>query len=137
VSEKHALIEVQRGHTLPDTRVSEVLRVLIVEDDPNDAELVARTLGKDAGVHAVVVTSGQELRMALEDEEFNVAASDVVLPGFSADEALTLPQTLGPPGLSWLRRDRAPAGHVLAGCERATAARSSGGGRPYAVSARS
>jgi signal transduction histidine kinase len=67
------------------------LRVLLVEDSPDDAELITDELAR-AGyeVHCVRVEAGAETRDALAGGAWDVVLSDYNLPGFSAQEALKL-----------------------------------------------
>ena len=67
------------------------LRVLIVEDSENDAELVLRELRK-AGyspVHRRVETT-REMTDALDSEDWDIVLSDYVLPGFGGLAAIKL-----------------------------------------------
>lgn len=69
------------------------LRVLIVEDSENDAELVLRELRK-AGyspIHRRVETTG-EMTDALDSEDWDIVLSDYVLPGFGGLSAIKLVQ---------------------------------------------
>lgn len=70
--------------------MTEVLRVLIVEDSDIDTELLLRELrraGYDVS-HARAQTA-EELQRAVE-QDWDVAISDYSLPGFSGDEALRI-----------------------------------------------
>jgi diguanylate cyclase (GGDEF)-like protein len=67
------------------------LRVLIIEDDADDAALVTRALG-EAGyaVAATRVETADELRQALSDTTWDLAIADYTMPGFSGLKALTV-----------------------------------------------
>ncbi|HVY40695.1 MAG TPA: response regulator [Polyangia bacterium] len=67
------------------------LRVVLVEDNPDDAELVLRELrlGGYAPVYKRVLTQAT-LREALSTEKWDVIISDHSLPDFSAPEAFAL-----------------------------------------------
>ncbi|GAB2883046.1 hypothetical protein GCM10027046_09350 [Uliginosibacterium flavum] len=68
---------------------SVLLRVLFVEDDENDALLLARHLRKEGYVlKSAQVNSLPALSAALEDGDWDVVISDFSLPGFSALDAL-------------------------------------------------
>lgn len=66
------------------------LRVLLVEDVPDDAELVLRILRKGGydPVHRRVETA-EELTDALEDD-WDIVIADHALPGFSGEDALAM-----------------------------------------------
>ena len=67
------------------------VRILLVEDSPEDAELISLQL-VDAGLEAafVRVESEGELRQALYVDSFDLVLSDLDLPGFSGHQALIL-----------------------------------------------
>lgn len=67
------------------------LRVLLVEDVPDDAALVLRALRKGGydPVHRRVETA-DELRDALQQSEWDIVIADHALPQFSGDDALTM-----------------------------------------------
>ncbi len=68
-----------------------VLRVLIIEDNPADAELIERLLKKAfPQLEAAVVTNGSDLSKKIKDFRPDIFLSDNSLPRFSAAEALTL-----------------------------------------------
>ena len=77
--------------------MSALLRVIHVEDDPADAELVADTL-RAAGVEAAItrVSTAAELREAVAVIQFDLALSDYHLPGFGGMEALRQLQAEAP-----------------------------------------
>lgn len=67
------------------------VRVLLIEDSPEDAELISMQL-VDAGLEAefLRVDSETDLRTAFEGEPFDLVLSDLDLPGFSGHQALNL-----------------------------------------------
>ena len=66
-----------------------LLRVLLVEDDPDDGELVRAELEDQLGARVVhQVDSRGEFQSALERGGWDIVVSDVHLPHFSALEAL-------------------------------------------------
>src|SRR5688572_21704667 len=67
------------------------LRVLLVEDNPDDAELVLFEL-KRLGYEPeyVRVQTADALAAALVDREWDVVLSDYAMPGFSAPDALAM-----------------------------------------------
>ncbi|WP_395852723.1 ATP-binding protein [Cystobacter fuscus] len=67
------------------------LRVLMVEDNPDDQDLVEREL-RHGGyeVHTHRVQSAEELREALVPGRWDIILSDYRLPGFDAPSALSL-----------------------------------------------
>jgi PAS domain S-box-containing protein len=73
------------------------LRILLVEDDPNDADLLLRRL-REAGIEPQWrrVASAERLREALASEPWQVALVDFNLPGFSGPEAIGLLAELAP-----------------------------------------
>jgi two-component system, cell cycle sensor histidine kinase and response regulator CckA len=71
--------------------MSEALRLLIVEDNPDDAELVIHALGH-GGLSTTwtrVETAG-ELRAALADGPWDAVLSDYTLPEFNAEASLEI-----------------------------------------------
>jgi hypothetical protein len=77
--------------------VSEVLKVLLVEDSPDDAEFVLRELRR-AGFQAEAerVDTPGELAAALGRQAWDLVLSDYRMPGFSGMEALRLVQEARP-----------------------------------------
>src|SRR5579863_1608364 len=73
------------------------LRILHVEDDPLDAELLVATL-KDAGIKCDVVRveTGPDFTARLERTEFDLVISDLSLPRFDGRIALELSRRLRP-----------------------------------------
>ncbi|HLE52686.1 MAG TPA: HD domain-containing phosphohydrolase [Anaerolineales bacterium] len=70
-----------------------VLRILLIEDSPDDELLVVRELEK-AGYRVICkrVQTEAALQFALEGEAWDVIICDYVLPSFSADQALAIAQ---------------------------------------------
>ncbi|HYO71878.1 MAG TPA: ATP-binding protein, partial [Archangium sp.] len=72
------------------------LRVLLVEDNPDDQELVERELRRgDFQVSSHRVQSAEELRAALEPGAWDIILSDYCLPGFDAPSALGIVRDSG------------------------------------------
>jgi signal transduction histidine kinase/DNA-binding NarL/FixJ family response regulator len=66
------------------------LRILYLEDNPTDAELVQRTLAKGGlECETTVVDSGSEYLAAIDTNSFDLILSDSSIPGFSGEAALT------------------------------------------------
>jgi len=69
--------------------MNQTLRVLIVEDNPDDCELVLRALGTGGYVVKYVrVQTAEAMRAALLENSWDLVISDYALPTFSAPEAL-------------------------------------------------
>ena len=67
------------------------LQVLVIDDSPGDAELIARELRKSfAGVQVERVDTAKALKAALEFARWDVVISDNRMPKFSSMEALRL-----------------------------------------------
>jgi DNA-binding NtrC family response regulator len=67
------------------------IRILLVEDSEDDAELLSLELRR--GGYAPVarrVASADEMRTALQEEQFDLVVCDYVMPGFGGLEALAL-----------------------------------------------
>ncbi|MBM3777027.1 MAG: response regulator [Acidimicrobiia bacterium] len=65
------------------------LKALIVEDSPDDAELLLRHLRRQGLEIAFLrVQTAPAMRQALSDEDWDVVLSDYSMPEFSAEEAL-------------------------------------------------
>ena len=72
------------------------LRVLLVEDNPDDQELVERELRRGGfEVHCQRVQSAEELRAALQPGAWDIILSDYCLPGFDAPSALGIVRDSG------------------------------------------
>ena len=68
-----------------------LLRVLMVEDNPDDQMLVERELRRgDFEVHTHRVQTAEELRQALASGSWDIILSDYSLPGFDAPTALAV-----------------------------------------------
>lgn len=67
------------------------LRILLVEDSPEDAELMSEQM-LDAGLEATFerVESADDLRHALVRFQPDIVLSDLSMPGFSGDDALRI-----------------------------------------------
>jgi PAS domain S-box-containing protein len=73
------------------------LRVLLVEDSPDDAELLARALRTmPREVRTLRVDNERDLRTALDAFDPHLVLSDHTMPGFSGQEALRLVRELAP-----------------------------------------
>src|SRR5512136_2881083 len=73
------------------------LRVLMVEDAEEDADLLARELERSG--YALTferVETAAAMRAALESQPWDVITSDHAMPAFSAPAALALAQALAP-----------------------------------------
>ncbi len=70
--------------------MSRNLVVLIVEDNPNDAELFLVELRRHYRVQAHIVETREAMWEALRDKKFDVIFSDYSLPHFSVEGALAL-----------------------------------------------
>ncbi len=67
------------------------LRVLVVEDSEDDAELILRTLRKGGfEFSATRVDTAVAMAAALRDERWDVVLSDHSMPGFSAPSRIRL-----------------------------------------------
>src|SRR5262249_26993599 len=73
------------------TPMSKALRVLIVEDAPDDAVLMLRELTRGGFAPAWRrVETAEQVRAALAEGSWDLVLSDYSLPSFTAVEALTL-----------------------------------------------
>jgi signal transduction histidine kinase len=76
--------------------MKEALRVLIVEDSPDDAELLLRELRKGGyAPQSQRVETRDELRTALERQTWDIVFADYSLPRFSAPDAFAVVKELG------------------------------------------
>lgn len=74
------------------------LRILLIEDDPEDEILIKRSLERRGGYQVVIkrVETESEMVIALYSESWDVVLCDYLLPAFSARKALELArETLG------------------------------------------
>ncbi|RJQ46261.1 MAG: GGDEF domain-containing response regulator [Gammaproteobacteria bacterium] len=70
-----------------------ILRVLIVEDSADDAELILRELGHDGySAQSERVDNSEALHRALDGQTWDIVISDYVMPRFSGLEALWIIQ---------------------------------------------
>lgn len=73
------------------------LRILHLEDDPRDAELVQATLEGDGVVcHITRVDTPSSFRTSLEEGEFGLVLADYTLPSFDGISALKLAKEIAP-----------------------------------------
>ena len=72
------------------------IKALLIEDNPEDAELVVRAL-RDAGfaLEAERIERPEELRAALLGSSWDLILSDHSMPGFGSAEALSIVRELG------------------------------------------
>jgi len=71
--------------------MTQPLRVLLIEDNQSDAELLVRLLEKEGyQVHSQRVETPDELRAALVAQPWDVLISDYVLPGMDAPTSLAI-----------------------------------------------
>ncbi|GDY12801.1 hypothetical protein LBMAG53_16790 [Planctomycetota bacterium] len=80
---------------MTDAYAGRPLRVLLVEDNPADAELVLRQLKRGGfAVDSLLVDNEPRLRQALSDGRWDVVLCDWVMPGFSGLDALALVRSM-------------------------------------------
>jgi PAS domain S-box-containing protein len=73
------------------------LRFVLLEDDPNDAELIGLELARNQiNVNWVHVTSEQQFRAALAEAPADLVLADYTLPGFDGVTALKIVQNSWP-----------------------------------------
>jgi CheY-like chemotaxis protein len=76
--------------------MSRRLRVLLIEDSPDDAMLIQLELKRGGyPLDARRVQSEAELREALADGQWDLVVSDFTMPGFDALGALRVVQQVG------------------------------------------
>lgn len=75
--------------------MKKTLRLLLVEDSPDDAELIIREI-KSAGydIHHLRVEDEESFRKAVADTNWQVILADYHLPRFSGEAAIQIMQTL-------------------------------------------
>jgi CheY-like chemotaxis protein len=73
------------------------LRILHLEDDPDDAELIRRKLAKDIpGCEVRHVQNEEEFSEALESSDWNLILADYSMPSSHGLDALALARQLCP-----------------------------------------
>jgi len=75
--------------------MKEPLRILIVDDSPEDTLLIVRELERDFLPSFQRVETAQEMRSALDRGQWQLVISDYVLPNFSGLDALRVLQETG------------------------------------------
>lgn len=77
--------------------MSEPLRILHLEDDPNDAELVGATLA-EAGIESKIrlVSIREDFTAALDDGGIDLVLADLALPAFDGMTALAIVREMHP-----------------------------------------
>jgi diguanylate cyclase (GGDEF)-like protein/PAS domain S-box-containing protein len=71
--------------------MAQALRILMIEDDPNDAELLLRKLRSNGfDVYAERVDRLEDVRRAIEQSQWDLALSDHSTPGFRLADVLDL-----------------------------------------------
>ena len=87
---------VEAGQKSVPARTDSPLRVLVIEDNPNDFALILRQLRRCGfAPRARRVDSRPELRLALEQDSWDIIITDHKLPTFSGAEALALIRDIG------------------------------------------
>ena len=72
------------------------MKILLLEDEPNDAELIAASLNRSGIAFDIIyVTDKEEFSDAIDSGGFDVILSDNSLPHFSAVQALRLVKDRG------------------------------------------
>ena len=78
------------------TALPETLALLVVEDSPDDYELlVARLASAGRPVHSVRVQTAAELSAALATKDWSAVIADHRLPGFTSLQALAIVRAQG------------------------------------------
>ena len=72
------------------------IRLLMVEDNPHDAELIERTLRRGLQFSMTIVDDEKGFRSALENSDPDVILSDYHLPSFDGITALRIARTMAP-----------------------------------------
>ncbi|MFZ5756158.1 MAG: response regulator [Pseudomonadota bacterium] len=73
------------------------LRLLLVEDSPDDAAMLQRALQREGyDLHHTRVQTAEEMKSALNGEKWDLVISDFSLPNFSAPRALSLLKSSNP-----------------------------------------
>src|SRR5690349_20525557 len=74
------------------------VRILLLEDEHHDAELITETI-RAAGIDAEITTARSEIayREALERQAFDVILADYALPRFDGISAIEMATRLQPP----------------------------------------
>ena len=75
----------------PDMQMKPPLRILHLEDEASDAELVRRTMEREGLACAITLANSRaEFTAALESEKFDLVLSDFAMPGFNGLSALAI-----------------------------------------------
>ena len=90
--------EAEEVHRPPHVKGAEKpgLRVLLVEDNPDDAALAVNALGNIYDVTSVRVESGRAMTAALDEDAWDIILSGDLVPGFSAAAALDVANAIAP-----------------------------------------
>ena len=76
--------------------MKDALRILVLEDDDNDVELIRRCLSKEFPAATLMrVKTRASFETALGQRDYDLILSDNTLPGFSGTAALTLVRQRG------------------------------------------
>jgi PAS domain S-box-containing protein len=71
--------------------MTEAIKILVLEDNPTDAELIQSTLSRsEISTQVTVVTNGEDFIETLRADKPDIILSDHSLPGFSSWQALQL-----------------------------------------------
>jgi CheY-like chemotaxis protein len=93
---KVMIVDDQADQKLVPGRTDPPLRVLVIEESQNDFELIIRQLRRCGfAPRARRVDSGPELRLALEQDPWDIIITDHKLPTFGGAEALALIRDIG------------------------------------------